>query len=64
MGLAELRGSDEAQVRPSWLGGCYVLLTLGELLPAPMGLALITRLAIPERASRMVAVVGGLNGGR
>lgn len=40
----------------SWLCICHVLLTLGELLLAPMGLALLTRLAPPERASRMVAL--------
>jgi POT family proton-dependent oligopeptide transporter len=58
MGLAGLRASGEAQVGPSWLGGCYVLLAVGELLLAPMGLSLITRLAPPERASRMVALWG------
>lgn len=54
--LAGLRGGDTARVGLSWLSACYVLLTLGELLLAPMGLALITRLAPPERTSRMVAL--------
>lgn len=58
MGLAALSGGNEARVGPSWLGGCYVLLTLGELLLAPMGLSLLTRLAPPDRASRMVALWG------
>lgn len=58
IGLAALSGGDEARVDPSWLGGCYLLLTLGELLLAPMGLALITRLAPPDRSSRMVALWG------
>jgi POT family proton-dependent oligopeptide transporter len=56
MELAGLQGGDEGQVSLVWLIGCYVLLTLGELLLAPMGLALITHLAPPERASRMVAL--------
>lgn len=54
--LAGLHGGDIARVGLSWLSACYVLLTLGELLLAPMGLALITRLAPPERASRMVSL--------
>jgi POT family proton-dependent oligopeptide transporter len=56
MELAGAQGGDNGQVSLLWLSGCYVLLTLGELLLAPMGLALITRLAPPERASRMVAL--------
>lgn len=53
---AGLRGGDVGRVGLSWLGACYMLLTLGELLLAPMGLALVTRLAPPARASRMVAL--------
>lgn len=56
MSLAGLRGGDTSRVGLGWLGGCYVLLTLGELLLAPMGLALVTRLAPPPKASRMVAL--------
>jgi POT family proton-dependent oligopeptide transporter len=56
MELAGVQGGDEGQVSLFWLIGCYVLLTLGELLLAPMGLALVTRLAPRERASRMVAL--------
>jgi POT family proton-dependent oligopeptide transporter len=56
MEMAGVQGGDEGQVSLLWLSGCYALLTLGELLLAPMGLALITRLAPPERASRMVAL--------
>lgn len=54
--LAGLRGGDEGQVSLFWLSGCYVLLTRGELLLAPMGLALVTCLAPSERALRMVAL--------
>lgn len=56
MGMAGLRGVGGSQVGMSWLCCCYVLLTLGELLLAPMGLALVTRLAPPERKSRLVAL--------
>lgn len=56
MSLAGLRGSGGGRVSLGWLGGCYVLLTLGELLLSPIGLALVTRLAPPARLSRMVAL--------
>ncbi|MFO0577440.1 MAG: peptide MFS transporter [Polyangia bacterium] len=56
MTLAGLQGGDTARVGLGWLGGCYVFLTLGELLLAPMGLALVTRLAPPQEASRLVAL--------
>lgn len=56
MGLAGLRGGDSMRVSMSWMVGCYVLLTLGELLLVPMGMALVTRLAPPEQTSRMVAL--------
>lgn len=56
MALGGLRGGDTSRVGLGWLGGCYVLLTLGELLLAPMGLALVTRLAPRERAARLVAL--------
>jgi POT family proton-dependent oligopeptide transporter len=56
MERAAVQGGDQGQVHLVWLSGCYVLLTIGELLLAPMGLALVTRLAPPERASRMVAL--------
>ena len=56
MTLAGLQGGDTARVGLGWLGGCFVLLTLGELLLAPMGLALVTRLAPPQKTSRLVAL--------
>ncbi|MFO0574263.1 MAG: MFS transporter [Polyangia bacterium] len=56
MTLAGLQGGDTARVGLGWLGGCYMLLTLGELLLAPMGLALVTRLAPPQKTSRLVAL--------
>ncbi|MFO0575644.1 MAG: peptide MFS transporter [Polyangia bacterium] len=56
MTLAGLQGGDTARVGLGWLGGCYVFLTLGELLLAPMGLALVTRLAPQQKTSRLVAL--------
>lgn len=56
MSLAGLREGDAGRVGPGWLAGCYVLLTIGELLVAPMGLALITCLGPPERTARRVAL--------
>ncbi|MFO0580079.1 MAG: MFS transporter [Polyangia bacterium] len=56
MTLAGLQGGDTARVGLGWLGCCYVLLTLGELLLAPMGLALVTRLSPPQKTSRLVAL--------
>jgi POT family proton-dependent oligopeptide transporter len=56
MAWAGLHGGDTSRVGLSWLSGCYVLLTVGELLLAPMGLALVTRLAPPQKTSRMVAI--------
>lgn len=45
---AGLSGGDEDRVSPLWLGGCYLLLALGELLLSPIGLSLVTELA-PRR---------------
>jgi dipeptide/tripeptide permease len=56
MALAGLRGGDASCIGIGWLTGCYVLLTMGELLLAPMGLALVTRLAPRALAGRLIAV--------
>lgn len=56
MSLAGLQGGDAGRVGLGWLGGCYVLLTLAELLLAPMGMALVTRLAPRHKTSRRVAL--------
>lgn len=53
---AALRGGDSGRVSPLWLGGCYVLLSIGELLLSPMGLALVTQLAPPRLATRFVGL--------
>ena len=56
MVTACLRGGDVGRVSPLWLIGCYVLLSLAELLLAPMSLSLITQLAPPNQTARMVGL--------
>lgn len=45
IGAALLQGQRQAAVSPWWLVGCFVALTLGELLVYPLSMALVTRLA-------------------
>jgi POT family proton-dependent oligopeptide transporter len=52
LGTAGLRGGDTGRVSPLWLSGCYLLLSIAEVRLAPLGLALVTRLAPPRIASR------------
>ena len=49
MGRAGLAGGNAGRVSPWWLIGAYALLTIGELMLSPMGLALVAKVA-PERA--------------
>lgn len=56
MGLAGLRGGDGGSVSPAWLTGCYALLSVAELLLAPMSMALVSQLAPPDQTSRMVGL--------
>lgn len=56
MGLAGLQGGDSGRVSAEWLGSCYVLLTIAEVLLSPMSLALITRLSPPSRMSQMIGL--------
>lgn len=56
IGLACLRGGDTDRVAATWLSGCYVFLTLAELLLAPTCISLITQLAPPTRASRLLGL--------
>lgn len=42
---------DAGRVSVIWLVGCYVLLSVAEVLLAPLGLALVTQLAPPRRMS-------------
>ncbi|HJR62907.1 MAG TPA: peptide MFS transporter [Gemmatimonadaceae bacterium] len=47
--LAAINGGDEGvRMSPAWLIGAYAVLTLGELMLSPMGLALVSKVA-PQR---------------
>lgn len=50
-----LRG-DGGRVHPSWLGGCYALLSIGELLLSQIGLSLVTQLAPSRLATRFIGL--------
>lgn len=54
MMTACLHGGDMGLVSPACLTGCCVLLSVAELLLAPMSLSLITQLAPPGNSARMV----------
>ena len=54
--IAGLNGGDAGRVSPSWLTGCYLFLSLAELLLSPLGLSLVTRIAPSHRTSQ----AGGL----
>lgn len=56
MGAACLRGGDTARVSAAWLTGCYIALSLAELLLAPLGLSLLTQLSPPQRTSQSVGL--------
>jgi POT family proton-dependent oligopeptide transporter len=56
MGAACLRGGDAGRVSAAWLTGCYILLSVAELLLSPLGLSLLTRLSPPQRTSQSVGV--------
>jgi POT family proton-dependent oligopeptide transporter len=45
MALAGKAGGDTGRVSPWWLIGAYAVLTLGELMLSPMGLALVSKVA-------------------
>jgi len=53
---ASLRGGDAGRVSSAWLIGCYVLLSLAEVLLAPLGVSLVTRLAPRHRAAQSVGL--------
>lgn len=56
MAAGGLRGGDLGRVSGAWLLGCYALLSLGEVLLAPLGVALITRLAPKHKAGQAVGL--------
>lgn len=55
-GAACLRGGDAGRVGAVWLTGCYILLSVAELLLSPLGLSLLTRLSPPRRTSQSVGL--------
>ena len=56
MALAGLLGGDLGRVSGAWLVGCYLLLSLAEVLLAPLGVSLLTRLAPKHKAAQAVGL--------
>ena len=56
MALAGLRGGDLGRVSGAWLIGCYLLLSLAEVLLAPLGVSLLTQLAPKHKAAQAVGL--------
>jgi len=54
MGLAALNGGNDGKVSPWWLIGAYALLSTGELMLSPMGLALVSKVAPPRIRGQMM----------
>lgn len=56
MAAAGLRGGDLGRVGCGWLVGCYFLLSLAEVLLAPLGVSLLTRLAPKDKTARAIGL--------
>ena len=56
LAFAGLKGGAAGRVCPAWLTGCYLLLSVAELLLSPLGLSLVTRIAPSHRASQSVGL--------
>ena len=56
MAMAGLRGGDLGRVSGAWLVGCYLLLSLAEVLLAPLGVSLLTQLAPKPKAAQAVGL--------
>lgn len=56
LAAAGLNGGDTLRVGAGWLVGGYVLLSASELLLAPFGLSLVTKLAPPNRQGQAVGL--------
>ena len=56
MAAASLQGGDTGRVSSVWLIGCYLLLSIAEILLAPLGMSLVTRLAPCDKAARAVGL--------
>ena len=56
MTAASLHGGDSGRVSSAWLIGCYLLLSFAEILLAPLGVSLVTRLAPQRKAAQAVGL--------
>lgn len=56
LAAAGLHGADTSRVSPAWLAGCYLLLSIAELLLGPLGMALLTQLAPRQRTAQAVGL--------
>lgn len=56
LAAAGLHGADTGRVSPAWLAGCYLLLSIAELLLGPLGMALLTQIAPPHRTAQAVGL--------
>lgn len=56
MSAACLCGGDVGRVNAAWLVACYVLLSIAEILLAPLGVSLITRLAPKAKSAQAVGL--------
>ena len=56
LAAACLHGGDAARVSSGWLVGCYVLLSVAELLLGPFGLSLVTQIAPPNRTGQALGL--------
>lgn len=53
---AGIHGADTGRVSPTWLAGCYLFLSVGELLLGPLGMSLLTQIAPPGKISQVVGL--------
>lgn len=56
LAAACLHGGDTARVGAGWLLGCYILLSVAELLLGPFGLSLVTQIAPPDHTGQAVGL--------
>lgn len=53
---ASLRGGDSSRVSVAWLTGCYLLLSVAELLLNPLAMSLVTRIAPVSRTGQAIGL--------
>ena len=56
MTIACLCGGDRGRISSAWLVACYALLSIAEVLLAPLGVSLITRLAPPKKEAQTIGL--------